>query len=36
MWFEVIQKEKDVWFLKIRDYAETLLSGLSTVNFLKE
>lgn len=30
---EVIQKEKDVWFLKIRDYAESLLSGLSTVNF---
>lgn len=30
---EVIQKEKDVWFLKIRDYAERLLSGLDNVNF---
>lgn len=30
---EVVQKEKDVWFLKIRDYAESLLQGLSSVNF---
>lgn len=30
---EVIQKEKDVWFLKIRNYAESLLDGLKTVNF---
>lgn len=30
---EVIQKEKDVWFLKIREYAERLLAGLETVNF---
>lgn len=29
----VIQKEKDVWFLKIRDYAERLLQGLDKVNF---
>ncbi len=31
---EVVQKEKDVWFLKIRDYADKLLAGLSDVNFL--
>ena len=30
---EVIQKEKDVWFLKIRNYAERLLTGLEKVNF---
>ncbi|MDR0697192.1 MAG: leucine--tRNA ligase [Christensenellaceae bacterium] len=30
---EVIQKEKDVWFLKIRDYANKLLDGLNEVNF---
>ncbi|MDR3185587.1 MAG: leucine--tRNA ligase [Christensenellaceae bacterium] len=30
---EVVQKEKDVWFLKIRSYAEKLLEGLDTVNF---
>jgi len=30
---EVVQKEKEVWFLKIRNYAESLLSGLPTVNF---
>ena len=29
----VVQKEKDVWFLKIRDYAERLLDGLNHVNF---
>ena len=31
---EVIQKEKDVWFLKIRNYADRLLSGLKDLNFL--
>lgn len=30
---EVVQKEKDVWFLKIRDYAERLLEGLDKVDF---
>lgn len=30
---EVVQKEKDVWFLRIRDYAERLLTGLDKVNF---
>ncbi|MFW5780330.1 MAG: leucine--tRNA ligase [Bacillota bacterium] len=30
---EVIQKEKDVWFLKIRKYANRLLEGLDKVNF---
>ncbi len=30
---EVIQKEKDVWFLKIRDYSEKLLEGLNEVDF---
>lgn len=30
---EVVQKEKDVWFLKIREYAERLLTGLDKVNF---
>ncbi|MDR3264223.1 MAG: leucine--tRNA ligase [Clostridiales bacterium] len=31
---EVVQKEKDVWFLKIRDYAEKLLDGLNDVDYL--
>lgn len=31
---EVVQMEKDVWFLKIREYADKLLDGLNTVNFL--
>ncbi len=31
---KVVQKEKDVWFLRIRNYAERLLDGLSGVNFL--
>ena len=30
----VVQKEKDVWFLKIRDYAEKLLDGLEHVDYL--
>ncbi|MDR0854973.1 MAG: leucine--tRNA ligase, partial [Christensenellaceae bacterium] len=30
---EVVQKEKDVWFLKIRDYSEKLLDGLNEVDF---
>ncbi|MPW25923.1 leucine--tRNA ligase [Alkalibaculum sp. M08DMB] len=31
---EVVQMEKDVWFLKIRNYADKLLEGIDTVNFL--
>ena len=30
---QVVQKEKEVWFLKIREYAERLLSGLDKVDF---
>ena len=30
---QVVQKEKEVWFLKIRDYAERLLEGLNKVDF---
>ncbi|NLL56501.1 MAG: leucine--tRNA ligase [Clostridiales bacterium] len=30
----VVQKEKDVWFLRIRNYAERLLQGLEKVDFL--
>jgi len=31
---DVVQMEKDVWFLKIREYAEKLLSGLDETNYL--
>ena len=31
---EVVQKEKDVWFLRIRNYAERLLKNLDKVNYL--
>ncbi|MGL4547245.1 leucine--tRNA ligase, partial [Eubacterium aggregans] len=31
---EVIQLEKDVWFIKIREYAEKLLKGLDDVDYL--
>ncbi len=30
---EVVQMEKDVWFLKIREYADKLIDGLDDVNF---
>jgi leucyl-tRNA synthetase len=31
---EVVQMQKDVWFLRIRDYAEKLLDGLNEVEYL--
>jgi leucyl-tRNA synthetase len=31
---EVVQKEKDVWFLRIRKYAERLLNNLKNLDFL--
>lgn len=31
---EIIQKEKEVWYLKITNYAEKLLDGLDNVDFL--
>lgn len=30
---EVVQKEKDVWFLRIRNYADRLLAGLDKVDY---
>lgn len=33
---EVVQKEKDVWFLRIRNYAERLLKGLDNLDFLEK
>lgn len=30
---QVVQKEKNVWFLKIKEYSEKLLNGLSDVDF---
>ncbi len=33
---EVVQKEKDVWFLRIRNYAERLLNGLEKLDFLEK
>lgn len=30
---QVVQKEKEVWFLKIRDYAERLLNNLDDLDF---
>lgn len=32
----VEQREKDVWFLRIRNYAERLLSGLKDLDFLEK
>ena len=31
---DVIQKQKDVWFLKITEYSESLLEGLNKVDYL--
>ena len=31
---EVVQKEKDVWFLKIRNYADRLLKNLDNLDYL--
>ncbi len=31
---DVVQKEKDVWFLKITAYCESLLEGIEKVNYL--
>lgn len=32
---EVVQREKDVWFLRIRNYAERLLKNLDNLNYLE-
>ncbi len=32
---QVVQKEKDVWFLRIRKYADRLLAGLDKVEYLE-
>ena len=31
---EIVQKTKDVWYLRITEYADKLLEGLSTVDYL--
>ncbi len=31
---EIVQKSKDVWYLRITEYADRLLSGLDTVDYL--
>ena len=31
---DIIQKEKEVWYLRITEYADKLLEGLDTVNYL--
>ncbi len=31
---EIIQKSKEVWYLRITEYADKLLEGLNTVNYL--
>lgn len=31
---DVVQKSKDVWYLRITEYADKLLEGLETVNYL--
>ncbi len=31
---EIVQKTKEVWYLRITEYADKLLSGLDTVNYL--
>ncbi len=31
---DIVQKSKDVWYLRITDYADKLLEGLNEVNFL--
>ena len=31
---DIVQKSKDVWYLRITEYADKLLEGLNTVNYL--